>query len=516
MTTTDLPASLDVLVVGAGLSGIGAARYLRTKHPAKTFAVLEARDASGGTWDQFTYPGVRSDSDLHTFGYDFRPWVAPESIADGDQILDYIRQTAADEGVDRHIRYRHRVRHAAWSTAEGRWTVTVEVGDAGDGPVQIATFSARWIFCAAGYYRYDEGYTPTFHGRDSFDGQIVHPQHWPADLDHSGTRVVVIGSGATAMTLVPAMASGPGAARHVTMLQRTPTYVAALPRVDRVGLVLSRLLGERAGYRLTRQKNIVLSQLIWRLARRHPERFRAALRRAQIKALPEGFDVDTHFNPPYDPWDQRLCVVPDGDLFAALGSGAASVVTDTIASFTPTGVALSSGTHLEADIIVTATGLNLQLLGGIALEVDGEAVDPSQLVAYRGMMLSGVPNLAFAIGYTNSSWTLKIGLLCEQFCRLLQVMDEQACDIARADPDPSLGRRPLLDFGAGYVTRALDDLPSQGDRQPWTMSMSYHEDLRQVRGSSLPDRFLTLSRSGVAAHRTSASPVGGHREGSAA
>ncbi|MEV6162147.1 NAD(P)/FAD-dependent oxidoreductase [Streptomyces sp. NPDC052052] len=494
MAKTSTAEEFDVLIVGAGISGIGAGRYLRTEHPIKTFAIFEARDASGGTWDLFRYPGIRSDSDLHTFGYAFKPWLERESIADGSAILSYIRETAAENGLDAHIRFRHKVVAASWSSEQARWTVDVEMADAATGKPTAAQVKATWIFCASGYYRYDEGYTPVFPARDQFAGRIVHPQHWPEDLDYAGKRVVIIGSGATAMTMVPVMAGGPGAAGHVTMLQRTPTFVAALPRVDRVGLGLRRLFGDNLGYRLTRRKNIFLGQFFWNYARNKPDKVRAGLRKAQVKALPRGYAVDRHFNPPYNPWDQRLCAVPDGDLFKAISSGSASIATDTIETFTETGIRLTSGEHLDADVIVTATGLNLQFMGGITLAVDGTEIRPVVLVAYRGMMLSGVPNFAFAIGYTNSSWTLKIGLLCEQFCRVLGYMEDHGYDTARAIPDPGMGRRPLLDFGAGYVKRSLADLPSQGDADPWLMSMSYHADRKQMRDGQFPDRFMKFSK----------------------
>jgi cation diffusion facilitator CzcD-associated flavoprotein CzcO len=488
-TTSDPrpPQHLDVLIVGAGISGIGAGRYLSTEHPSKGFAILEARAASGGTWDLFRYPGIRSDSDLHTFGYEFKPWRDRESIASAPRILAYLRETATENGLDPHIRYHHKVLSAAWSTEDARWLLEIERTDTGE----RVTMTAGWIFCAGGYYRYDEGHTPHFEGRDRFQGQIVHPQHWPSDhLDYTGKRVVVIGSGATAVTLVPAMA---GTAEHVTMLQRTPSYIMPVPKEDAVANFLKRVVGEKRAYALTRRKNIAQQRAVWRFCQRFPDAARKIIRAANAKRLPEDFPVDEHFNPPYNPWDQRLCAVPNGDLFTTIREGKASVVTDRIATFTETGILLESGTEIEADIIVTATGLNLQLFGGMELTVDGRPLSMPDTVVYRGMMLSGVPNFALAIGYTNSSWTLKIGLLCEYFCKLLGHMDTHGYDTAWAVADPDLPTRPLLDFGAGYVQRSLAGLPKQGTEAPWLMSMDYHADRRLLRSADFTDEQLHFS-----------------------
>ncbi|MFE4662888.1 flavin-containing monooxygenase [Streptomyces hydrogenans] len=479
---------LDVLIVGAGISGIGAARYLKTELPSKSFAILEARGASGGTWDLFRYPGIRSDSDLHTFGYEFKPWRDEQSIADAPRILDYLRQTAAENGIDAHTRYHHEVLGASWSSDEARWTVEVERADTGE----RTTLTCGWLFCAGGYYRYDEGFTPAFEGLERFRGPVVHPQHWPEDLDYAGKRVVVIGSGATAVTLVPSMAP---TAAHVTMLQRTPTYILPISRADAVANALKKYLGERRGYALSRRKNIAQQRLVWSFCRRFPKAARRLIRWINTRQLPAGYPVDEHFNPPYDPWDQRLCAVPDGDLFRAIREGRATVVTDRIASFTEGGVLLESGRELEADVVVTATGLNVRAFGGIRLTVDGREVSLPDTLAYKGMMLSGVPNLAFAIGYTNSSWTLKIGLLCEHFCRLLAHMDAHGHDTCRPEPaDPGMPTRPFLDFGAGYVRRAVDSLPRQGDRMPWLTSMDYRDDVKLLRSGSVADPELIFSR----------------------
>src|SRR4029077_11793505 len=435
--------------------------YLQKDHPDRSYAILEARGATGGTWDLFRYPGIRSDSDLHTFGYEFKPWRDENAIASADKILSYLRQTAAENGIDANVRFHHKVLGAAWSSAEARWLVDVEHTDT----EELVQFSANWIFMAGGYYRYDQGFTPEFKGRDRFEGQIVHPQHWPEDLDYTGKKVVIIGSGATAVTLVPAMA---GKASHVTMLQRSPTYIMAVPSKDVFANTAKKVLGDKRGYSLSRRKNIIKQRVVYQFCQTFPGPARKMIRRLNAEQLPEGYPVDEHFNPDYNPWDQRLCAVPDGDLFKAIGDGSASVMTDRIATFTETGIELESGRHLDADIIVTATGLNLQLFGGMSLTVDGTPVDLTDRVVYKAAMLSGVPNFAFAFGYTNSSWTLKVGLLCEHFCRLLSHMDTHGYDIARPETgDDAMQTQPMLDLGAGYVQRALDQLPKQGMGDPW-------------------------------------------------
>lgn len=479
-------ADLDVLIVGAGISGLGAAYYLQREHPRKKYAILEARGSIGGTWDLFRYPGIRSDSDLHTFGYEFRPWRDEDSIAGADKILAYLRDTAAEHGIDRAVRFHTKVIAAEWSTPDAHWTVEVEQDGARE------TLTCSWLFCAGGYYRYDEGFTPHFEGRERFRGQIVHPQHWPEDLDYAGKQVLVIGSGATAVTIVPAMAATAG---HVTMLQRTPTYVLPVPAKDPIGTLLRKVLSPDRAFALTRRKNILQQQLTWRFSQRFPNAARRLIRRFNAKLLPANYPVDEHFNPPYNPWDQRLCIVPDGDLFRVISSGRASVVTDRITTFTETGVRLASGRSLDADIVITATGLNVQAFGGMTLTVDGSPVNLPDTLAYKGMMLSGVPNFAYAIGYTNSSWTLKVGLLCEHFCRLLAHMDAHGYDTARpvvADADAPT--RPFLDFGAGYIKRSLDQLPRQGERAPWLTSMSYFSDVKLLRRLPVEDDELRFSR----------------------
>jgi len=485
MERTNHVEHTGVLIVGAGISGIGAAYYLQ-QQPGRSYTILEARGATGGTWDLFRYPGIRSDSDLHTFGYEFKPWRDGDAIASGDKILTYLRETVTENGIDEHIRFHHKVLGAAWSSADARWTVDIERADTGE----RLQMSADWLFCAGGYYRYDEGYTPEFVGRERFGGQIVHPQHWPEDLDYAGKRVVIIGSGATAVTLVPALA---GTARHVTMLQRSPTYVMPVPLQDTFANTAQRLLGAERGYALARGKNILKQRVVYEFCQRFPNAARRVIRNLNARQLPEDYPIDEHFRPAYNPWDQRLCAVPDGDLFKAIADGMASVVTDRIVTFTETGILLESGDHLEADIIVTATGLNVQLFGGVTLTVDGEPVHLPDTVAYKSMMLTGVPNFVYAFGYTNSSWTLKIGLICEHFCRLLSYMDANGYDYACPElGDPAMPTRPLLDFGANYVQRVADQLPRQGTEGPWSVSMNYPADVRRLRGGDVVDPCLRL------------------------
>jgi len=487
MTISELPVTkqriehFDVLIVGAGVSGIGAAAHLERSQPGKSYAVLEARDAIGGTWDLFRYPGIRSDSDLHTFGYAFKPWTDDKAIADGDSIRAYIEETAEEYGVDRHIRFGHRVQRASWSSDDARWTVEVERVATGE----TIRITAGWLFSGCGYYRYDEGFTPHFEGSENFRGQIIHPQQWPEDLDYSGKRVIVIGSGATAMTLVPAMAEE---AAHVTMLQRSPTYVLPLPAEDKLNNRLRGLLGEERAYKVTRTKNIIRQRIFYSLCRRFPRLLRRVIRQINDAHLPESVPVDVHFKPAYDPWDQRLCIVPDADLYNTLHRGDASIATGHIETFTDSGIRLKSGEELEADIIVTATGLNLQAFGGIELAVDGRDISLPETIAYKGMMLSGVPNFVYAIGYTNASWTLKIDLVCEYLCRLLAHLDKRGLDAAVPDPqNPEMQTQPLIDFEAGYVLRAIDQLPKQGEHEPWYLAQDYFKDARYLRRGDVED-----------------------------
>ena len=480
MTTATSPDHLDVLIIGAGISGIGMGCHLERELPGRSYAILEAREASGGTWDLFRYPGVRSDSDLHTLGYAFKPWTSDLAIADGQSILDYIREAASDYGVDRHIRYRTRALSAFWSSGDSLWTVETE--DVATGERSHVT--ARWLFGATGYYRYDRGHRPYFPGEERFPGPIVHPQFWPQDLDYAGKRVVVVGSGATAVTLVPELAKE---AAYVTMLQRSPTYVLPVPAEDRLANWMRDRFGPKAAYRVTRSLHIFGQQLIYRACRAFPRPMRRWIRSVNVKYLPEGYPVDVHFRPDYDPWDQRLCAVPDGDLYRALSGGSASIATDTIAGFTETGIDLASGESLDADIIVAATGFDLLFIGGMELSVDGEPVDLSELWVYKGMMLSGVPNFAWAVGYTNSSWTLKVDLVCEYYCRLIAFTESLGCDAAVPELTAEIEERPLLDFGAGYVKRYQDALPRQGARAPWRLAQAYPLDARYLRHGRVDD-----------------------------
>ncbi|HLI45028.1 MAG TPA: NAD(P)/FAD-dependent oxidoreductase [Acidimicrobiales bacterium] len=482
------PEHFDVVVVGAGLSGIGAACHLSNACPGKSFVILEARASMGGTWDLFRYPGIRSDSDMFTLGYSFNPWTELKTLADGPSILGYIRETAAAYGLDRHIRYRQRVVKASWSTPRARWHL--EVADETTGRSSELTCSFLYLNC--GYYRYDAGYVPELPEADRFEGTIVHPQHWPEDLDYENKRVVVIGSGATAVTLVPAMAEK---AAHVTMLQRSPSYVASVPTLDPFAALLRRHLPARAVYPLVRWKNILAAIVLYQICQRAPRFMRRVLRKGVAKSLPSSYDVDTHFNPRYDPWDQRMCFVPDSDLFEAIRAEAVSVVTDEIEAFTEHGLRLASGGELEAEVVVTATGLNFQLLGGIELDVDGHAVDLSATFSYKGIMFTGLPNLASTFGYTNASWTLKADLGARYVCRLLKFMEEQGYDLAipRA-PDPGMGTEPFIGLTSGYVRRSLDRLPKQATRTPWRLHQNYLLDLRLLRGRQVDDGTIELSR----------------------
>ena len=488
-----LPRHVDVLIVGAGLSGIGAACHLRRHCPERTFAIVESRGAIGGTWDLFRYPGVRSDSDMFTLGYSFKPWREAQAIADGGAIRSYIREAAQEHGVGERIRFHSRVRAAEWSSEPARWTVEIEHTDSGE----RSTMTCNFLFGCTGYYRYEQGYTPRFEGVERFGGEIVHPQHWPEDLDYSGKRVVVIGSGATAVTLVPAMA--PQAA-HVTMLQRSPSYVLAVPNRDPVAALARRMLPERIAYSLVRWKNVMLAMGLFKLSRRAPDLMKRLLRRSAERRLPAGYDLDTHFKPRYSPWDQRMCFVPDGDMFEAISEGSASVVTGEIDTFTETGLRLSDGNELTADVIVTATGLNLMALGDIDVTVDGRPVDLAETVGYKGMMLSGVPNMALTLGYTNASWTLKADLVSEYVCRLLTHMAERGYERCMPlAPDPSLPTEPFLDLKSGYVQRSLHLLPRQGAIAPWRLNQNYPLDVRLLRRGALEDAGIEFSSRATAA-----------------
>src|SRR6266508_835709 len=487
---------VDVLIVGAGLSGIGAASHLQRDCPGRTYAILEARQAIGGTWDLFRYPGIRSDSDMYTLGYSFRPWTHPKAIADGDSILDYVRRTADDEGVTDKIRFHHRVVRAEWSTQDARWTVEAQRTDT----AETVRLTCGFLYVCSGYYRYDEGYSPRFPGIDRYEGQVVHPQHWPEDLDYDGRRVVVIGSGATAVTLVPAMAERTA---HVTMLQRSPSYILSLPSRDALADLLRRWLPEKAVYPLTRWKNVFLATLMFQLSRRSPKLIKSLLRTGVRRQLPEGYEVDTHFAPRYSPWDQRLCLVPDGDLFKVLGTGRASIVTDQIDTFTEHGIALESGRRLDADIVVTATGLDLLAIGGMTLTVDGREVDLGETVAYKGMMLSGIPNFALTLGYTNASWTLKADLVSGYVCRVLNHMAAHDYQICTPRPPASSDLEPMIDLKSGYVLRSIADLPKQGPAAPWRLHQNYARDVLLMRYGPVEDKGVRFSRAAAPAQHPS-------------
>ncbi len=479
---------LDVLIVGAGLSGIGAAHHLQERCPGKSYAILEARDDIGGTWDLFRYPGIRSDSDMYTLGYNFRPWTDAKSIADGPSILSYVRDTARDGGIDSKIRFKHRVLAAGWSSEDACWSVEAERTDTGE----TVSLTCGFLFMCSGYYRYDEGYTPELPGRERFAGRVIHPQHWPEDVEYAGKRVVVIGSGATAMTLVPAMAKD---AAKVTMLQRSPTYVVSMPGEDGIANRLRRILPEKTAYAIVRWKNVTMQGITYRLSRKRPGLMKKLLRRGQERQLPAGYDIDRHFTPRYNPWDQRLCLVPDADLFRSISDGSAEIVTDTIRTFSEDGIELESGQKLEADIVITATGLNVLFLGGMKVSIDGEEPDLAKEMTYKGMMLSDFPNFAFTLGYTNASWTLKADLVAEYVCRLLNHMDAGGFDFCTPRiSDPSVTEEPLLDFNSGYVLRALEGLPKQGSKEPWKLKQSYPFDLRAMRFGSLEDGTMQFAR----------------------
>nr|WP_233286154.1 NAD(P)/FAD-dependent oxidoreductase [Bradyrhizobium brasilense] len=474
----------DVLIVGAGLSGIGAGYHLQANCPDRSYAILEGRDCIGGTWDLFRYPGIRSDSDMYTLGYSFRPWTEPKAIADGPSILNYVRETARAYGIDKNIRFNHRVVRADWSSADSQWTVEVERGP----EKTIERFTCSFLFMCSGYYKYEHGYTPDFPGIADFAGRVVHPQKWIDDIDYAAKKVVVIGSGATAVTLVPEMAK---TAAHVTMLQRSPTYVVARPDEDKVANWLRARLPAKLAYGLTRWKNVLFGMYFYRLCKRDPERVKKLILGGVRHALGPDYDVATHFTPRYNPWDQRLCLVPNGDLFESLRNGRSSVVTDQIETFTRGGIKLKSGNVLDADIVVTATGLDLQVLGGLEINVDGARVDLSKTMNYKGLMYSGVPNLAAAFGYTNASWTLKCDLTCEYVCRMLNHM--KANGYAQVTPrrnDPDVAELPWVDFSSGYIQRAAARFPKQGSRRPWRLYQNYALDIMTLRFGSLKDEAI--------------------------
>ncbi len=481
----------DVLVAGAGISGICAGYHLQTSCPGRTYAILEARGDIGGTWDLFRYPGIRSDSDMYTLAN-------PKAIADGWSILEYLRDTAREYGIDRKIRFGHRVKRASWSSAEARWTVEVERGEG----EEVVRFTCNFLFMCSGYYNYAEGYVPQFPGTERFAGRIVHPQKWTEDIDYVGKRVVVVGSGATAVTLLPEIAKK---AAHVTMLQRSPTYIISMPAEDKIANWLRRHLPARVAYGITRWKNVLLGLWFYRFCRRNPKRARGMIATWLRKELGPDYDIGTHFNPRYNPWEQRLCLVPDSDLFKTMRQGRASVVTDQIETFTEKGLKLRSGAELETDLVVTATGLNLLLLGGLEATVDGVRVDFAKTFNYKGMMFSDVPNLALAVGYTNASWTLKAELICRYVCRLLKHMEKTGT--RQCTPrlrDPTVTQAPFIDLTSGYVQRAIHMFPKQGSKVPWKLYQNYARDLVMLQRGNVEDGVMEFSNPAI--------PVAGHEE----
>jgi cation diffusion facilitator CzcD-associated flavoprotein CzcO len=480
----------DVLVMGAGLSGIDAAYHLQKFCPRKTYTILEQRDAIGGTWDLFRYPGVRSDSDMFTMSYSFRPWRSARAISPGNEIRDYISAVARDEGIDRNIRFRHQVLRASWSSRDAKWTVEAERKQPG-GRVELVTLTCNFLFSCAGYYRYSEGFKPQFQGFARFRGRVVHPQEWPSDLDYSGKRVVIIGSGATAVTLLPAMA---GTASHVTMLQRSPTYIVARPGLDALANRLQAILPAAWAHRLSRWKNAAYMMYMYRLARRRPEMAKAAIVQQARHFLGDSCDVERHFSPRYNPWEQRLCLAPDADFFQPIKEGRASVVTDEIDAFTETGIRLKSGTELQADIVITATGLVLHQFGGIELVVDGRVVRPGQTLSYKGLMLSGVPNFASVFGYINASWTLKADLICAYVCRLLKYMDKKGVRQVTPKHRDEVAAAPWVEhFSSGYIQRGVGTWPNQGSKKPWRVHQNYLRDVFSLRWSRIGNAALEFS-----------------------
>jgi monooxygenase len=481
--------SFDVIIVGAGISGIGAAAHLRDRCPTKTFAILESRNAIGGTWDLFRYPGIRSDSDMHTLGFGFKPWREAKSIADGPSIKKYVNETADERGITPHIRFGHRVQNANWDSVQSRWIISAEKGG------EKVELSCNFLMMCAGYYNYNRAHRPELNGIDVFSGTVVHPQFWPEDLDYAGKKVVVIGSGATAMTLVPALAE---TADKVTMVQRSPTYVASRPDQDAIANALRKVLPEKWAYAITRFKNVALQGYIYNQSRKHPEKLKARLLKFVKDALPN-YDVETHFTPSYDPWDQRLCLIPNGDLYKAIRRGTAVVETGQIDSITPAGVRMASGEEIDADILVTATGLELQLLGGSQFSIDGEPVPLQDSYGYKGMMYSNVPNLIQTFGYINASWTLRADLTSEYACRVLNRMDELGVDVVTPrlrEEDRDMETRPWIEnFSAGYMQRVMHLFPKQGNRDPWRNSQNYALDKKIIRKAALEDGALVFGQS---------------------
>ncbi len=475
---------VDVIVVGAGLSGIGAGYHLSTQCPTRSYLILEGRGQLGGTWDLFRYPGIRSDSDMHTLGYHFKPWVAEKAIADGPSILEYIRETAIEHGITDRIRYNHRVQSASWSSDKAQWTLTIHRSDTNES----TELSCNFLFMCAGYFSYRGGYTPTFEGRERFRGPVIHPQTWPKDLEYAQKRVAVIGSGATAVTLIPALAQTAG---HVVMVQRSPSYIVSWPEKDKVANALRRILPEKTAYAMTRWKNITLQQLVYGQTRTRPKTVRRRMLKMAQNAVGDSIDIDPHLTPSYNPWDQRLCLAPDGDFFESIKSGQASIVTGEIESFTEDGLQMASGEHVDADIVITATGLQLVVLGEVEFSVDGRPIDFGDTVTYKGFAYSDVPNLCTSFGYVNASWTLRSDLIASYVCRLLNHLEQtntRQCTPRLRQYETEMPRRPFIDgFSPGYLQRVEDIMPKQGDRPPWLNTQNYRTDVKQFRDCPVDD-----------------------------
>jgi monooxygenase len=481
--------SVDVLIIGAGISGIGAAHHLQEKCPGQSYAILERRESMGGTWDLFRYPGIRSDSDMYTLGYSFYPWRSPKSIADGPAILEYVKDTAREFGIDKKIEHGVHVKSASWCSETSRWTVEAEATDSGE----VRRFDCGFLFMCSGYYNYDAGYTPKFEGLDDYEGRVVHPQFWTPDIEYTGKQVVVIGSGATAVTLVPELAKQ---AEHVTMLQRSPTYVVSAPGRDPLAVWLRERVPQNLAYHLVRWKNILLGIAMFNFCKRRPEAAKRLILKGVEKNLNPGYDVKTHFNPRYNPWDQRMCLVPDADLFDSINAGTSSVVTDRIDTFTKKGIRLQSGAELEADLVVTATGLDLQLMGGLVVTVDGERVDPAKSMTYKSMMFSDIPNLALSFGYTNASWTLKCDITCDYVTRLLNFMQKKGYTECRPRVvDSKVEVESMLNLTSGYIQRSADAFPKQGTKAPWRLYQNYLLDKLTIGLSRIQDPALEFGRS---------------------
>jgi monooxygenase len=492
MASDQIAADVDVLIVGAGLSGIGAAVHLAMQCPGKSYAIVEQRADIGGTWDLFRYPGVRSDSDMHTLGYRFKPWLHEKTIADGQAIWDYVHETAQEHGITKNINFGHRVLAASWSSKDAKWTVTAR-READGAEVK---FGANFLFMCSGYYNYDQGYKPDFPGQENFKGEVIHPQHWPEDFDHAGKKIVVIGSGATAVTIVPVMAQ---TAAKVTMLQRSPTWMASRPAIDPFSKFIRKFLPEKIAYAITRWKNINYQRLVYYKARKDPEKVGQILLDEARKAMPDYVNFETDFKPSYGPWEQRLCLVPDADMFHAINSGKAEIVTDQIDHWTETGIRLKSGKELEADAIITATGLNLVLLGSANLSVDGKPVNLADHVNYKGAMFNDIPNMAGVFGYVNASWTLKTDIVADYVCRLLKTMDAKGAKIANPHlDDPDMPRLPFVeDFSSGYFARSFDKLPKNGNRQPWQVLQNYAAEKKILTRGEIDDGVMLFSNAGT-------------------